>query len=260
MLLKVNDLAIEFQSAQKKVQAVDHISFNIQKGEIVGLVGESGSGKSVTALSILNLIEKPGRITSGQIIWKDRDLLTLPVNDLRKIRGREIAMIFQDPYGSLNPVYPIGQQIAEVLELHKGLSKTDAIKEAVTLLEKVKIIDAKNRINDYPHQFSGGMCQRVMIAMALACRPELLIADEPTTALDVTIQSEIMQLLLDLQKELGMAIFLISHDLPLISKVCDRMLVMQNGKIVEEGNVTDVYKNPKHGYTQKLLSTLAWKR
>jgi ABC-type dipeptide/oligopeptide/nickel transport system ATPase component len=260
MLLEVQDLAIEFQGTQKKVQAVDHISFNIKKGEIVGLVGESGSGKSVTALSILNLIEKPGRITSGQIIWKEQNLLTIPINNLRKIRGREIAMIFQDPYGSLNPVYPVGQQIAEVLELHKGLSKSDAMKEAISLLEKVKITDAKNRINDYPHQFSGGMCQRVMIAMALACRPELLIADEPTTALDVTIQAEIMQLLLDLQKELGMAIFLISHDLPLISKVCDRVLVMQNGKIVEEGGVDAVYKNPKHAYTQKLLQTLSWKK
>jgi ABC-type dipeptide/oligopeptide/nickel transport system ATPase component len=224
----------------------------LEKGKTLAVVGESGCGKSTLAKCLLG-IETP---TAGEVLYHGKNFHALPLQE----RVHAIQMIFQDPYGSLNPVYPVGQQIAEVLELHKGLSKSDAMKEAISLLEKVKITDAKNRINDYPHQFSGGMCQRVMIAMALACRPELLIADEPTTALDVTIQAEIMQLLLDLQKELGMAIFLISHDLPLISKVCDRVLVMQNGKIVEEGGVDAVYKNPKHAYTQKLLQTLSWKK
>lgn len=256
MLLSVNNLSIEFQSKSGLVSAVKNISFEVNANEMVGLVGESGSGKSVTALSILRLIDAPGKISSGSIVFEGRDLLKLQASELQKIRGNQIAMIFQDPYGSLNPVYSVGSQIVEVLMLHQSLAKPQALQRAVELLEWVQIPAASKRVHDYPHQFSGGMCQRVMIAMALACNPKLLIADEPTTALDVTIQAEILQLLADLQAKTQMGVLLISHDLGLISQMCGRVLVMHEGQIVEQGSTQTIYQQPQHAYTQKLLASI----
>ena len=256
-LLEVEDLRTEFVTEEGIVRAVDRVSFSIDEGEIVGLVGESGCGKSVTNLSILGLLPKPqGRIAGGRVVFGGRDLVGLPERALRDIRGNRIAMIFQDPMTSLNPYLRIEEQLAEVGQLHLRLSRKAAVARAVDLLDRVGIPDAAQRIRSYPHEFSGGMRQRVMIAMALLCDPELLIADEPTTALDVTIQAQILELLKELREERGMAIILITHDLGVVAGMCDRVLVMYAGRILEEGGTEDLYATPSHPYTRALLHSV----
>ncbi|MDQ2817619.1 MAG: ABC transporter ATP-binding protein [Candidatus Eremiobacteraeota bacterium] len=256
-LLSVKDLAVTFRTDDGIVRAVNGLSFELKAGETLGIVGESGSGKSVSALSIMRLIAMPpGRIERGQILFKDRDLLTVSEAEMRHIRGDEISMIFQDPMTSLNPVLTVGDQIAEAIILHQHKSKKEAFKRAIDMLKLVRIPAAENRIRDYPHQFSGGMRQRVMIAMALSCDPELLIADEPTTALDVTIQAQILDLMRDLQQRLNSAIILITHDLGVVAEVCERVLVMYAGNIVEYGTVDQIFNSPKHPYTWGLLDSL----
>jgi oligopeptide/dipeptide ABC transporter ATP-binding protein len=256
-LIEINDLSVQFYTPECQVRAIDRVTFDIAVGETLGLVGESGCGKSVTSLSILNLIPSPpGRITSGQILFENRDLLAEDPENLRRIRGRDIAMIFQEPMTSLNPVLSIGHQVAEPLMIHEGLSKSAAYKEATSWLERVKIPAAKRRFSDYPHQFSIGMQQRVMIAMAMVCRPKLLIADEPTTALDVTIQAQILSLMVDLKKELGMSVLLITHDLGVIAQMASRVLVMYAGELIEEAGVFDLFDRPFHPYTRGLLKSI----
>lgn len=256
-LITVKNLEVSFKTHCGSIQAVRGISFSMQSGETVALVGESGSGKSVTAKSILKLIPTPpGRIIGGEIYFQGKNLLASSEKELRKIRGKEVGMIFQDPMTSLNPTMRIGKQIIEVLTLHSGLGHKEAHAYAVELLRKVGIAEPEERIFQYPHQFSGGMRQRVMIAIALACKPKLLIADEPTTALDVTVQAQILELMKSLQKEMGMSILLITHDLRIVAKTCDRMIVLYGGKIVEEGPVTSIFRNPLHPYTQALLHSL----
>ena len=253
-LLTIKGLKTEFRVQDNKVlRAVDGIDLAINSGEIHGLVGESGCGKTVASLSILRLISRPGTISGGEVLWDDNDLLKLKKGDMRKVRGKEIAMIFQNPQASLNPLYTIGEQLRAIIQLHRSMGKKQATDEAIRLLKTVKIPDPENRINDYPHQLSGGMCQRVMIAMALSCRPKLLIADEPTAALDVTIQAQILDLLLELREKFGMAILLISHDMGVVARMCDRISVMYLGKIVEESDADNLYSSPKHPYTQALL-------
>jgi len=255
-LLEVSGLRTVFDTEAGIAPAVDGIDFSINEGETVGIVGESGCGKSVTALSILRLIPSPpGRIDAGSIRFEGRDLLSLDEESMRRVRGNDIAMIFQEPMTSLNPVFTVGSQIAEPLRLHRGLSKRDAKAEAVRLLERVEIPDPARRVHDYPHQLSGGMRQRVMIAMALSCNPRLLIADEPTTALDVTIQAQILDLLDSLKRDAGMAVLLITHDLGVIAEHADRVLVMYAGRIVEQGRVGDVLARPIHPYTCGLLAS-----
>ena len=238
------------------VHAVDNVSFQIRKGEAVALVGESGSGKTVTAMSIMRLVAPPGRITGGEVLFKGRDLASMPEKELREIRGNDIAMVFQEPMTSLNPVFKIGDQVSEAIRIHKKVSRKEARKRAGEMLELVAIPDPLKRLDDYPHQLSGGMRQRVMIAMALSCDPELLIADEPTTALDVTIQAQIMELLASLQKRLGLAILLITHDLGVVAEFCERVIVMYTGRIVEESPVRELFANPAHPYTRGLLKSL----
>lgn len=255
-LLVVKDLSTSFNSEGRKFLAVDNISFSIGKGETVGLVGESGCGKSITSLSLLKMIDPPGYLSHGEIWLDNRNLMDLSEGEMRKIRGNEISMIFQEPMHSLNPVFSIGDQIAEVFQLHGHLKKGEARLKAIEMLKLVNIPSPEKRINDYPHQLSGGMRQRVMIAMALACKPKLLIADEPTTALDVTIQAQILTLIGDLQKEVGMAILFISHDLGVIAEICDYVLIMYAGKIVESGTVQDIFCNPLHPYTRGLLASV----
>ena len=256
-LLDIEDLRVNFHLPEGIARAVDGVSFDLAPGETLGLVGESGCGKSVTALSILGLIPSPpGRIESGQIQFEDQDLLGVDAEKLRRIRGREISMIFQEPMTSLNPVLPIGRQVAEPLIIHKGLAKSDALAEAAAWLEHVKIPSARDRLADYPHQLSGGMRQRVMIAMAMICRPKLLIADEPTTALDVTIQAQILALMLELKKELNTSLLLITHDLGVVAQIASRILVMYAGQIVEEGGMADIFDQPFHPYTQGLLKSM----
>lgn len=239
-------------------KAVDDVSFDIYEGEVLGIVGESGSGKSVTANSILRLIpDPPGRIVGGEIYFKGEDLLKLSYDDMKKYRGNEIAMIFQEPLTSLNPVMRIGDQVIEVILQHQDVSKEEAFKKAVEMMEHVGIPGAEDRMKDYPHQYSGGMRQRVMISMALACNPSLLIADEPTTALDVTIQAQILDLMLKLKDERqDAAILLITHDLGVVAETCDRVVVMYGGKVQEVGDVDTIFNNPKHPYTKGLLSSL----
>ena len=222
----------------------------------MGLVGESGCGKSITSLAILGLVPKPGSIASGQIWFEGQDLTKLSNEALRRLRGSQIAMIPQDPLTSLNPVYTIGNQLSEVLMLHKGMSKDDALMASIAMLERVQVPNAKGRIHDYPHQFSGGMRQRVMIAMALCCEPKLLIADEPTTALDVTVQAQILTLMRELQQELGMAVLLITHDLGVVAELCQNVAVMYAGRLIEQADVTTLFQNPSHPYTQGLLASL----
>ena len=235
-LLEVTDLRTQFFTQDGVVKAVNGVSFTLGEGEALGLVGESGCGKSVSALSLMRLIpQPPGRIVSGKVVFDGRDLLKLKEDDMRKVRGNDIAMIFQDPMTSLNPVLTIGRQISEALELHKGMDRSAARKRTIELLELVGIPAARNRVDDYPHQFSGGMRQRVMIAMALSCEPKLLLADEPTTALDVTIQAQILDLIARLRRELGMAIIMITHDLGVVAGIADRINVMYAGYIVETG-------------------------
>ena len=255
-LLEIRDLRVEFARRGQVVTAVDGVSFHVEAGETVALVGESGCGKSVTARSILRLIRPPGRIAAGRIVFEGRDLLSLSESEMRKIRGNAISMVFQEPMTSLNPVYTVGQQIAEALRFHRGLTGRRALAEAVELLRKVQIADPERRIHEYPHQLSGGMRQRVMIAMALACRPRLLIADEPTTALDVTVQAQILALMRELQEEFGMAILLITHDLGVVAEVARRLVIMYAGKVVEQGTVEEVFRRPAHPYTEGLLRSV----
>lgn len=249
-MLEVKDLCTYFYNCDSTIKAVDNISFKLQKKEIVGLLGESGSGKSTVGLSILRLIASPGKIISGKIFLHNTDILKLNKEEMTKIRGRKISMIFQDPFSSLNPVLTVGEQICETILLHQKLNRKEAKEKTISLLELVKIDPL--RINNYPHQFSGGMNQRVMIAIALSCEPEFLIADEPTTALDTRTQEEILALIHKLQKQLGFGMLFITHNFKIAEKICDRFLIMQNGSIIEEG--TSVFTKPTHSYTQKLIS------
>ena len=255
-LLDVKNLQSYFFTRAGLVKAVDDVSFSIDKGETLALVGESGCGKSMTALSLLRLLPEPGKVVSGEIKLSGRDMLRLPDLEMRRIRGNEISMIFQEPMTSLNPVLRIGEQIAEVLRLHEGHSDQSALDKAADLLHLVGISDPRRRLRDYPHQLSGGQRQRIMIAMALACNPQLLIADEPTTALDVTIQAQIMDLLLQLKQERQMATLLISHDLGVVASNADKLAIMYAGKIVESGPVELLFNNPLHPYTQGLLACI----
>src|ERR1700756_4956004 len=254
-LLSVRDLSIAFRSGGRETLAVDRISFDIAKGETLALVGESGSGKSVTALSILRLLPYPAaRHPSGAISFKGTDLLKLNERQMRRVRGDDISIVFQEPMTSLNPLHTIEKQIGEILLLHRGLTGLAARQRTIEVLTQVGIPDPATRLKSYPHQMSGGQRQRVMIAMALANEPDLLIADEPTTALDVTVQAQILKLLKDLQARLGMAMLFITHDLGIVRRIADRVCVMKDGKIVEENNVADIFKSPQHPYTQALLN------
>ncbi|MBA4683423.1 MAG: ABC transporter ATP-binding protein [Planctomycetes bacterium] len=257
-LVSVRDLHTDFTVEGKTAQAVDGVSFDIMPGEVLGLVGESGCGKSVTALSLLKLIpDPPGKIRKGSAIFRGRDLLAMDYDEMRKIRGNDIAMIFQEPMTALNPVFTIGFQMREAIQHHVGASKEEANNRAVEMLEKVGIPDARARLDNYPHQFSGGMRQRVMIAMALSLQPALLIADEPTTALDVTIQAQILDLMLEMKSQQdGASILLITHDLAVVAETCDRVVVMYGGKIQEVAPVRELFRNPLHPYTQGLLRSL----
>jgi oligopeptide/dipeptide ABC transporter ATP-binding protein len=255
-LLEVTNLKTHFQTREGLVRAVDGVSFCLGRGELLGLVGESGCGKSITALSIMRLITPPGKIVNGEILFDGRDLLKFSNAEMRSVRGNDIAMIFQDPMTSLNPVFTVGEQIAEALRLHRHLSHKDAREAAVAAMSEVSIPDPELRAKDYPHQLSGGMRQRVMIAMALACDPKLLIADEPTTALDVTIQAQILELLDHLRKTRELAVLLITHDLGVVAEVADRVAVMYTGKIVEESPVDELFARPKHPYTEGLLRSV----
>ena len=256
-LLEVNDLKMFFHTRDGVVKAVNGVSYSLESGRTLGIVGESGSGKSVTAMTLLGLIPMPpGKIESGEVHYKGIDLLNISEKEARKIRGNKIAMIFQDPMTSLNPVYKVGHQLAEPLMLHKGMNRRDAWARAVELLRLVGIPHPEQRVRDYPHQFSGGMRQRVMIAMALSCDPDILIADEPTTALDVTIQAQIIELMGDLQKRSNSAIIMITHDLGVIADMADEVLVMYAGRSVEFGVVDDVYYSPAHPYTWGLMGSL----
>ena len=255
-LLEVEDLQTHFPTRAGLVRSVDGVSFHIDEGELLGLVGESGCGKSITALSIMRLISSPGRIAGGSIRFKGEELTTATYERMREIRGNDIAMIFQDPMTSLNPVFTVGEQIAEALRLHRKLDKKQAWDAAIAAMKEVSIPSPERRVNDYPHQLSGGMRQRVMIAMALACDPELLIADEPTTALDVTIQAQILELLDELRRSRKLAVLLITHDLGVVAETADRVCVMYTGKIVEESGVDELFEKPKHPYTQGLLKSV----
>jgi peptide/nickel transport system ATP-binding protein/oligopeptide transport system ATP-binding protein len=257
-LLSVTDLTTQFRTERGIARAVDGVSFSVARSETLGIVGESGCGKSVTSLSIMRLVpDPPGEIVQGSSVRFDgRELLELPESEMRKVRGNDIAMIFQEPMTSLNPVYTVGEQIAESFRLHRRASRAEAWTRAVEMLRLVGIPSPEGRAHDYPHQLSGGQRQRVMIAIALSCDPDLLIADEPTTALDVTIQAQILELLADLQHRLGMAMILITHDLGVVAQVCDRVAVMYAGRIVEEGPVQRIFDDPRHPYTQGLLRAL----
>lgn len=256
-MLKIKELSVQFYiKGQGVLRAVDNVSLEIKPGEIVGLVGESGCGKTVFSLSPLRLIRQPGRIAAGSILWEGKDVLSMRAEEMRKLRGEGIAMIFQNPQSSLNPVYSIGHQLKEIIKLHKSVSKTEAAQEALRLLNVVGIPDSERVMMQYPHQLSGGMCQRVMIAMALSCRPKLLIADEPTASLDVTIQDQIMDLLKDLKERFNMAILLVSHDLGVINEMCDSVAVMYLGRIVESAPKAQLYRDPLHPYTQALLQSV----
>jgi len=252
-LLEVDHLFVKFFTRRGIVHAVRDVSFNVARGETLGLVGESGSGKSVTAQALMGLIDLPGKITSGDVRWKGNSLVTDAEATLRRVRGREIAMVFQDPMTSLNPLFTVGAQIAEVLRRHLGMSKREAHQRAVELLDLVGIANPGARVDQYPHEMSGGMRQRVLIAMSLACEPELLIADEPTTALDVTIQAQILELIADLQQRLGLSVLLITHDLGVVAGLCDRVAVMYSGKIVELASAEELYHRPGHPYSAGLL-------
>ena len=254
-LLEVRGLGVEFQTRGGTAHVLEDIQLHIQRGETLGLVGESGCGKSITALALMRLIpQPPGRITAGQILFDGQDLLQLPEAQMRRVRGNRISMIFQEPMTSLNPAYSVGDQITESVRLHQGLNAKDGLARAVEMLEAVGIPDALRRVHEYPHQFSGGMRQRVMIAMALACQPDLLIADEPTTALDVTVQAQIFDLIRDLRERSGTAVLLITHDMGAVAEMTDRVAVMYAGRMVEEGPTDVVLSNPCHPYTQGLIA------
>jgi peptide/nickel transport system ATP-binding protein len=256
-LLDIKGLKTHFKTDDGWLHAVDGVDLSVDRGETLGLVGESGCGKSVTAMTVLKLMAMPpGRIVAGQVLWKGRDLVPLPMDDMRRIRAKEIAIVFQEPMTSLNPVYTVGEQIAESLRLHEGLSARDAMDRTVEMLRLVHIPTPERRVRDYPHQFSGGMRQRVMIAMALACSPQLLIADEPTTALDVTIQAQILDLLNELKSRLGMAILLITHAMGVVAEMAQRVAVMYAGQVVEEAPVGELFAHPRHPYTQGLIRSI----
>jgi oligopeptide/dipeptide ABC transporter ATP-binding protein len=257
VLLSVESLVTQFSTTAGIVKAVDDVSWNVEAGETVALVGESGCGKSVSALSIIRLIAEPaGRIVSGRVIFKERDLLALPEEEMRKVRGREIGMIFQEPMTSLNPVLSVGRQLTEGLEIHLAMTPTAARNRAIELLAMVGIPDAARRLTQYPHQFSGGMRQRMMIAMALACEPALILADEPTTALDVTIQAQILELMKTLARQLGVAMLIITHNLGVVARYADRVNVMYAGKIIERASARELYARPRHPYTEGLLKSV----
>lgn len=255
-ILEIKDLATHFFTDKGVVKAVDGISYDLNEGEILGIVGESGCGKSVSAMSILNLVDEPGKIVNGSIKYNGEELVGVSESKMRHFRGNEISMIFQEPMTSLNPVFRVGDQITESLKLHRNMDKDAARKRAIELLSLVGIPRAEKVVDDYPHQLSGGMRQRVMIAMALACEPKILIADEPTTALDVTIQSQILSLMVDLQRETDTAIILITHDLGVVAQMAHHVIVMYSGRIVEAAPVVELYKNPKHPYTVGLLKSI----
>ena len=255
-LLDVKELSVHFGDKNTPFKAVDRISYQVAQGEVLGIVGESGSGKSVSSLAIMGLIDHPGRVSAESLQFENTNLLTLESKAKRQLIGADVAMIFQDPMTSLNPAYTVGFQIMEALKTHEGGTKKERKGRTLELLRLVGIPDPESRIDVYPHQLSGGMSQRVMIAMAIACRPKLLIADEPTTALDVTIQAQIMELLLELQKKECMSLILITHDLALVAEAVDRIIVMYAGQIVEEGTAKDIFREPKHPYTQALLRSL----
>jgi peptide/nickel transport system ATP-binding protein len=256
-LLDIRGLKTHFATDDGMVHAVDGVDLAIDRGETLGVVGESGCGKTVTALSVLKLIAMPpGRIVAGQILWRGRDLVPLGADEMRAIRSKEIAIVFQEPMTSLNPVYTIGDQIAEVIRLHEALGRRAALDRTVEMLRLVHIPNAERRVHDYPHQFSGGMRQRVMIAMALSCNPKLLIADEPTTALDVTIQAQILDLLAEMKSRFGMAIMLITHAMGVVAETAQRVVVMYAGKVIEEAPVRELFANPRHPYTQGLIRSI----
>jgi oligopeptide transport system ATP-binding protein len=255
-ILEIRNLHTSFFTHLGEVQAVRDVSFTVGKGKVLGIVGESGSGKSVTALSCMRLLQEPGRIVSGEILFKGKNLREMNKKEMRSIRGNDISMIFQNPMSSMNAVLRVGDQIMEPLLEHSSISKKEAVRKAADLLNLVQIPEAEKRLKAYPHEFSGGMRQRAMIAMALACDPELLIADEPTTALDVTIQSQIIKLLSDIKEKLGMAIILITHDLGVVAEICDSVVVMYGSMIMEEASVDDIYHNPCHPYTLGLLNSI----
>ncbi len=256
-ILEVKNLRTTFKTEEGEINAVDDVSFDVYKGKTLGIVGESGCGKSVTSLSIMRLVPNPpGRISGGQILYKGRDLLRLPIAEMRDIRGNEISMIFQEPMTSLNPVFTVGNQICEAIALHQDLSKSAIREKAIDQLRLVGIPSPEKRIDDYPHQLSGGMRQRVMIAMALSCNPQVLIADEPTTALDVTIQAQILDLLRGLQEKMGMGLILITHDLGVVAEVAHEVCVMYAGRVVEKGPVKEIFANPKMPYTRGLLNSI----
>ena len=255
-LLEVENLRVEFGSEATPFKAVDGMSFTLDAGEVVGVVGESGTGKSVTALALMGLIDEPGRVRAQRLAFDGRDLLTMPLKERRQLLGKDIAMIFQDPMTSLNPCFTVAFQLMETLKIHEGGSKSALRARALELLRAVEIPDPERRLDAYPHQLSGGMSQRVMVAMAIACNPRLLIADEPTTALDVTIQAQMLALLLKLQRERGMALLLITHDLGVVAEIAQRVLVMYAGQLVETAHVPQVFEAPRHPYTEALLSAL----
>ena len=256
MLLEVENLKTEFKVKRGTVKAVNNVSFGVEKGEILAIVGESGSGKSVSSLSVMGLIRDPGKVTGGRIMFHGENLVDKTKKEMNKIRGDKISMIFQEPMTSLNPVYKIGDQIMESILTHTDLSKADARKTAIKMLDLVGIPSPEQRMEDYPHQMSGGMRQRVMIAMALSCNPEVLIADEPTTALDVTIQAQILELIDKLRNKIGMAVLLITHDLGVVAETADRVVVMYCGRIVEQADVKDIFTDPLHPYTKGLLESI----
>jgi peptide/nickel transport system ATP-binding protein len=256
-LLEIRGLKTHFATDDGMVQAVDGVDLSIARGETVGVVGESGCGKTVTAMSVLKLVPMPpGRIVAGQILWQGRDLVPLPPEEMNSIRSKQIAIVFQEPMTSLNPVYTVGEQIAEVVRRHEGLGRRAALNKTVEMLRLVQIPNPQRRVHDYPHQFSGGMRQRVMIAMALSCDPKLLIADEPTTALDVTIQAQILELLQDMKSRFGMAVMLITHAMGVVAETAQRVVVMYAGKVIEEAPVDALFANPRHPYTQGLIRSI----
>ena len=257
IILEVKDLCVEFRTAEGTVQAVDHLSYVLHKGEKLGIVGESGSGKSVSSLGMMQLIPNPpGQITGGEILYLGRDLVKTSERDMQKIRGNEISMIFQEPMTSLNPIIKCGKQIAESLRLHRGMKKKEAMEEAIRMMRAVGIANPEVRAHEYPHQMSGGMRQRVMIAMALACQPQILIADEPTTALDVTIQAQILDLIREMNEELHSSVLFITHDLGVVSELCDKVIFMYTCHIVEQAPAGELFRDPKHPYTIGLLNAI----
>ena len=256
-LLEVENLHVEFRTREGVAKAVNGVSYSVRGGQTLAVLGESGSGKSVTAQAIMGILDTPpGYVTDGEVRFRGKDILKIDEEERRKLRGASIAMIFQDALSALNPVFSVGWQIGEMFRVHQGMSRKDAKIKAIELMDKVKIPSAKERVNDYPHQFSGGMRQRVMIAMSIALNPQVLIADEPTTALDVTVQAQVMDLLAELQRESGMGLILITHDLGVVADVADRIAVMYAGRIVEEADVNEIYANPAHPYTQGLLRSI----